>query len=160
MQTRYLLLLFCLVLAGLVIATVTVPSLVPAFFLNGTTNKPVVSTSPTTPVTTVPADLAGRLSITSTPPGAAVYLDTDAAPSGATPAVFTLSPITHPIMLRLSGYKDYVTSVRIPPGSLVSFYAELEPAEVSIKSMRICYSISPIISLRSVSICFFAYEAI
>jgi hypothetical protein len=76
----------------------------------------------------VPADLAGMLNITSTPPGAAVYIDTDATPSGTTPAVFTLSPITHPIMLKRPGYRDYVTSVIIPPGSRVSFSAQLEPA--------------------------------
>ena len=85
---------------------------------------------PATPApfaTPVPADLAGMLNITSIPPGAAVYIDTDPSPSGATPAVFTLSPITHPIMLKKSGYTDYVTSVIIPPGSQVSFSAQLEP---------------------------------
>lgn len=49
---------------------------------------PFIPTPSTTPR---PADLAGILNITSIPPGAAVYIDTDATPSGTTPAVFTLS---------------------------------------------------------------------
>lgn len=80
------------------------------------------------PATSVPADFPGMLNITSTPSGAAVYIDTGATPSGTTPAVFTLSPITHPIMLRFPGYRDYATSVIIPPGSHVSFSAQMEPA--------------------------------
>lgn len=86
----------------------------------------VIPATPTSSATPVPSDLPGMLNITSIPPGAAVYIDTDATPSGTTPAIFTLSPINHPILLKYPGYRDYFTSVFIPPGSRVSFSAQLE----------------------------------
>jgi len=68
------------------------------------------------------------LDITSTPPGAAVWIDTGPTPSWTTPASIPLSPITHPLMIRHPGYKDYVTSVSIPPGSTVSLSVQMQPA--------------------------------
>lgn len=128
MLSRYLLLVSCLVFVGSVAAVYIAMISMPTFFLTGTTTRTVVSTCTTVPETPVPADLVGMLNITSTPPGAEVFFDTDVTPSGTTPSVFTLSPITHPLMLKRPGYKDYVTSVTIPAGSLVSFSVHLEPA--------------------------------
>ena len=131
MQARNLILLLCLAVAVLVVAVTIAPSSVPALFREGTTTGPVVSTGPPTPVTPLPADFPGRLNITSTPSGAAVYIDTYPTPSGTTPASFPLSPITHPLMLRHPGYRDYGTSVTIRPGSLVTLSVQMEPLPVS-----------------------------
>ena len=143
MEIRALLLLCCLLTAGLVAVAVIGPELVPAVFRTGTAPGPAVPASPaalSTPVpagfpgrlditlTPVPADFPGRLAITSTPPGAEIWLDTDPAPSATTPVSIPLSPITHPLRLRHPGYKDYVTSVTIPSGSTVSLSVRLEPA--------------------------------
>jgi hypothetical protein len=128
METRTLLILCCLLTAGIIAAAVIAPESIPAVFRTGTTPGPIVTTVPAAPLTPFPSDFPGRLNITSTPPGAAVWLDTDPAPSATTPASIPLSPITHPLMLRHPGYKDYVTSVSIPPGSTVSLSVQLEPA--------------------------------
>lgn len=106
--------------------------------------SPGTPTAPTPSATTVPADLAGMLIITSNPSGAAVYIDTDAIPSGTTPAVFTLSPITHPIMLRCPGYRDYATSVIIQPGSRVSFSAQMEPDSPAVAVPGRCDPVPPV----------------
>jgi hypothetical protein len=128
MEARTLLLLCCLLTAGLVAGAVITPSLIPAVFRTGTTPGPVIPTVTAAPLTPVPSDFPGRLNITSTPPGAEVWIDTDPAPSATTPASIPLSPITHPLMLRHPGYRDYVTSISILPGSTVSLSVQLEPA--------------------------------
>ena len=140
METRTLLILCCLLTAGLVAVALIAPSAIPAMFRTGTTTTPVVPavatvppstvlpTTPTAPVTPVPPDTPGTLTITSTPPGAEVWIDTDPAPSGTTPATLSLSPIGHPLMLKYPGYREYVTSVDIPPGSNVSLSVQMEPA--------------------------------
>jgi len=132
METRALLLLCCLLTAGIIAAAVTAPSSIPEIFRTATTPVPAVPAAPAAPLTPVPSDFPGRLTITSTPSGAAVWLDTDSAPSWTTPASIPLSPITHPLMLRHPGYKDYVTSVSIMPGSNVSLSVPLEPAPADI----------------------------
>jgi hypothetical protein len=67
------------------------------------------------------------LTITSTPPGAEVWIDTDPGPSATTPATLALSPIIHPVMLRHPGYRDYVTSVDVLPGANVTIAVVMEP---------------------------------
>jgi len=69
----------------------------------------------------------GMLTITSTPPGAEVWIDTDPGPSATTPATLALSPIIHPVMLRHPGYRDYVTSVDVLPGANVTIAVVMEP---------------------------------
>lgn len=128
MDTRTLLLLCGLLTAGLVAVAVIAPSSIPEIFRTGMTPGPVASPAPAAPLTPVPVDFPGRLDITSTPAGAEVWIDTDPFPSWTTPASIPLSPITHPLMLRHPGYKDYVTSVAIPPGSTVSLSVQMEPA--------------------------------
>jgi hypothetical protein len=128
METRALLLLCCVLTAGIIAAAVIAPESIPAVFRTGTTPVPAGTAATAAPLTPVPSDFPGRLDITSIPAGAAVWIDTDPAPSATTPASIPLSPITHPLMLRHPGYKDCVTSVAIPPGSTVSLSARLEPA--------------------------------
>lgn len=128
MQTCSLLFLCCLLTDGLVAAAVTAPSSIPEIFRTGTTSVPVVTPFTAAPLTPFPSDFPGQLDITSTPPGAAIWIDTDPSPSATTPASIPLSPITHPLMLRHPGYKDYVTSVAIRPGSTVNLSVRLEPA--------------------------------
>ncbi len=128
MQTRHLLLLLCLITARLVMAAVIAPSSIPAVFRTGTAPGPAAATGPAVPAPSLRPDTPGTLTITSSPPGAAVWIDTDPGPSGTTPATLTLSPITHPVMLRYPGYRDYVTSVEVRPGSTVTLSVELEPA--------------------------------
>ncbi|MGD0079975.1 MAG: PEGA domain-containing protein [Methanoregula sp.] len=55
----------------------------------------------------VPAGAMGNISITSTPPGATIYLD--GVPAGSiTPAtVENVANTTHTVLLQLSGYQDY-----------------------------------------------------
>jgi len=84
---------------------------------------------PVTPVPTLRPDTPGTLTITTDPPGAEIWLDTDPGPSATTPAMLTLSPITHPVMLRLTGYRDYVTSVAVRPGENVTLAAAMEPEQ-------------------------------
>ena len=128
METRALLLLCCVLTAGIIAAAVIAPESIPVVFRTGTPPGPTVTTSPAAPPAPVPVDFPGMLAITSTPPGAEVWLDTDPALSWTTPASIPLSPITHPLMLRHLGYKDYVTSVAIPPGSTVSLSVQMGPA--------------------------------
>ena len=84
-------------------------------------------TGPTLPAPSLRADIPGTLTITSRPPGAAVWIDTDPGPSATTPATLTLSPITHPVLLRYPGYRDYLTSVTVLPGANVTLAVAMEP---------------------------------
>lgn len=127
METRSLLILCCLLTAGLVAVALLAPSSIPVMFRTGTTTTPVVSTITTAPFTPVPVDFPRTLTITSSPPGAEVWVDTDPAPSGTTPATLSLSPIGHPLMLKYPGYREYVTNVDIPPGTNVSLSVQMEP---------------------------------
>lgn len=110
-------------------------SMLAAAVLIGLTPAPVVQASVPVPAGTpvsslsLRSDAPGVLVVTSVPPGAEVWLDSDPGPSAATPATLTLSPITHPVMVRLAGYRDFVTSVRIEPDADITLAATLVPAD-------------------------------
>ena len=79
------------------------------------------------PALSLRPDTPGTLTITSVPPGAEIWLDSDPGPSATTPATLTLSPITHPVLLRLAGYREYGTSVAVRPGENMTLAVAMEP---------------------------------
>jgi hypothetical protein len=99
------------------------------------------TTTPTTAVTTVPSGSVtnptgnpaqsvgqsgapGSLYITSTPSGAAVFMNSDA--KGTTPATLTgIVPGTYTVLLKKSGYPDYTTSTAIIAGQVTTINADL-----------------------------------
>jgi hypothetical protein len=116
MESRTLLvgcLAVALLLAAVVIALPPAPVPAPA--------------GPASPAPSLRPDTPGTLTITSHPSGAAIWIDTDPGPSTTTPATLTLSPITHPVLLRHPGYRDYETSVEVRPGATISLAVEMEP---------------------------------
>lgn len=57
------------------------------------------------------------LSVTSAPPGAAVYIDKPEKHSfGQTPLTIGVSPGTHTVYVKLPGYKTYSQSIQVNPG--------------------------------------------
>jgi hypothetical protein len=66
----------------------------------------------------------GSLFITSTPSGAAVFMNSDA--KGTTPATLTgIVPGTYTVLLKKSGYPDYTTSTAIIAGQVTTINADL-----------------------------------
>ena len=65
----------------------------------------------------------GSLSVTSSPSGASVYVD--GSYSGQTPTQLSLGAGTHSILITLSGYNTYSTSVTITGGQSQSVNADL-----------------------------------
>jgi hypothetical protein len=121
MESRTIVLVVCTAAvlgAAVIIATAPVPV--------APSPGPVTSVTPA-PAASLRPDTPGTLAVTSVPPGAEIWLDTDPGPSGTTPARFTLSPITHPVMVRLAGYRDHVTSVAIRPGQNATLDVTLVP---------------------------------
>jgi hypothetical protein len=109
-----------------------VASLVPATTTQTTTTAQTTTASVTTyvpPVTNPtnnPAQTgsAGSLYITSTPSGAAVFMNSDA--KGTTPATLTgIVPGTYTMLLKKSGYPDYTTSTAIIAGQVTTINADL-----------------------------------
>lgn len=87
----------------------------------GTTYVPPVTNPTNNPAQT---GSAGSLYITSTPSGAAVFIDSDA--KGVTPATLTaIVPGAHTVLLKKSGYPDYTTSTAIVAGQVTTINADL-----------------------------------
>lgn len=87
---------------------------------------PVPADTPV-PVASLRPDTPGTLPVISDPPGAEVRLDSDPGPSATPPATLPVSPITHPVMVRLTGFRDHVTSVAVRPGEHAMPAAALVP---------------------------------
>ena len=127
----------CLVVALLVAAAILVlspapepvptPAGLPSPTGPASIASPALPAGPASAVPSLRSDTPGTLTITSSPPGAAVWIDTDPGPSATTPATLTLSPITHPVLLRYPGYRDYVTSVKVRPGVKGTLDVVMEP---------------------------------
>jgi hypothetical protein len=77
-------------------------------------------------VVTTP-DTTGQISVTSTPAGAAIYLDNTYM--GITPAVLAnIAAGGHTLMLRESGYQDWYSTVNVVGGSYTPVAGTLAPA--------------------------------
>ena len=75
--------------------------------------------------TVVPAD-SGSLSVTTSPPGAAVYID--GVQRGVSPATIPgLAAGSHTVLLKLDGYQDLSTPVSITAGTMNEFSTGLTP---------------------------------
>lgn len=69
------------------------------------------------------------VSVTSSPPGAEVFVDRrGSAPAARTPAVLKLPPGAHLVILRLAGHREEVRRVEVRPGQPVVLQAALVPA--------------------------------
>jgi len=101
-------------------ATVT-PYTTPAG-TTATTDRVTIATQPTTPAGT------GSLSLTTTPPGALIYIDGQM--KGITPATIPgLSPGTHAIKIILDGYHDLETTTEITGGTTSEFVTGLSKSK-------------------------------
>jgi len=92
---------------------------------SGTTYVPPVTNPTNNPTQAVgQSGSAGSLYITSTPSGAAVFMNGDA--KGTTPATLTgIVPGTYTVLLKKSGYPDYTTSTAIIAGQVTTINADL-----------------------------------
>jgi len=80
-------------------------------------------------VVTTP-DTTGQISVTSVPAGAAIYLDNTYM--GITPAVLAnIAAGGHTLMLRESGYQDWISTVNVVGGSYTPIAGTLTPASVN-----------------------------
>jgi hypothetical protein len=66
----------------------------------------------------------GTVSITSTPEGADIFIDS--VGRGSTPALLKLAPGKHSVQLALSGYKDWVSNVEVNAGSDINITGALQ----------------------------------
>jgi len=72
------------------------------------------------PALTIPPAATGSLSVTTTPPGALVYIDGQM--KGITPATIPgLSAGSHAVVLIMDGYEDFKTTTDITPGTSSEF---------------------------------------
>lgn len=85
---------------------------------------PASSNSASRPATTADSELKGTASITSTPDGADIFVDS--VGRGKTPAFVKLSPGKHSVQLVSPGYKDWLTEIAIGAGSVVNLTVALE----------------------------------
>jgi len=83
----------------------------------------------------IPANATGDLQISSTPSGAAVYLDS--VYQGITPeqkgfiSFTNLSPRQYSLVLKKETYHDYISTVKIVSGQTVVVAANLRPVDVT-----------------------------
>jgi hypothetical protein len=88
------------------------------------TSETVAATGSPVTVQSTPAALTGSLSITTSPPGAIVYIDGQM--KGITPATIPgLSAGSHSIVLIMDGYEDFKTTTDITPGTISEFVTGL-----------------------------------
>ena len=87
------------------------------------TPAPAPTTPPATATSAVPAD-KGVINLTSTPPGANIFINESFA--GQTPAKLRLSPRKIRIRLFLQGYKDWTREIEVFEGSEVNLQIELQ----------------------------------
>ena len=82
-------------------------------------------------LTPVSNPTTGDLEVTSNPAGAAVYVDTDfqgITSPGNTLDVLSLSPGTHTVVVKKSGYQDYTTTTNIRAGQTAQVSVTLVPS--------------------------------
>ena len=79
----------------------------------------------TATVTETPVNSEGRLSITSSKPGADVFVDS--AGHGKTPTSFAIGPGKHSVQVVLNGYEDWVQVVSVESGKTLDVAATLLP---------------------------------
>ncbi len=76
--------------------------------------------------TITPVPGYGTVSVSSSPPGASIYIDN--AYMGYTPATLSsVAPGTHTVMLALDGYQNYVTNINVASGGNVQVSSSLSP---------------------------------
>ncbi|MDD1680312.1 MAG: PEGA domain-containing protein [Methanoregula sp.] len=135
MRSLYLLLLFCLLLAGPVAAASVNLSAAPPVAKVIATPVTVVSLAPQrtlvyqSPLVTPPP--SGILEIVSEPPGASVFVDR--LYKGTTPFSKEIPAGSHTVNVTLAGYRDYSSLVAIPAYGLLSVTIGLEriPLEIA-----------------------------
>ena len=79
----------------------------------------------------VPEPSSGRLSVSSEPEGAAVYLN--GSYRGKTPLAIELAPGVYDLRLALPGYADYREQVRVQAGRTTYVYARLAPEKARLE---------------------------
>lgn len=80
--------------------------------------------------TSTPAEKTGAISVTSTPPGAEIYLNNEYR--GTTPATISAAPVgNHTIELRERGYKTWSGIITVTAGTTVSASSALVPLAVT-----------------------------
>ncbi len=121
-------------------APMTIPNLVPNSYamrasLNGyTSDNTVINVyagqtayySPT--LQPSPSRNTGTVYVTSNPSYASVYVDGSGNYYGKTPVTLTLYPGSHTVLVRLSGYNDYTTTVWVNGGQAQNLPVSLTPA--------------------------------
>jgi hypothetical protein len=94
---------------------VLIPTTIPA-----TTKTTAIGTQSPEQTTSPQITGSGSLSVTTTPPGAQVYVD--GGMKGITPTTIPgLSPGAHAIVLKMGGYQDLTTSITITSGQLSEY---------------------------------------
>jgi PKD repeat protein len=88
------------------------------------------------------APTVGGISIISTPPGADIYLDGNVQPATTPATIPNLTPGTHSITLKLSGYEDFTRSINIIAGITTYLDTILTPIPITIGSIN--FTSSPI----------------
>jgi hypothetical protein len=74
---------------------------------------------------TLQEETSGSLDLSSTPPGAQIYVDD--LYTGLTPAVVNATVGSHRVLLRQEGYQDWSTEVTVSGGQMVSVSGSLIP---------------------------------
>jgi hypothetical protein len=77
----------------------------------------------------------GNISITSSPSGAAIFFDGERVGSETTPSNVRYPVGNHEVMLRLSGYDEYNTTVTVIENSTVSINHEFQNTELTISGI-------------------------
>ncbi|WP_128693075.1 PEGA domain-containing protein [Methanoculleus taiwanensis] len=88
------------------------------------------STSVNAVLIPTPAGTNGDVAVTSTPAGAAIYLDSTyrgTTVAGNPIDITGVSPGTHTVTLTRAGYADYVTGISVAPGQTVRVSAVMQP---------------------------------
>jgi len=100
------------------------------------TSAPTTSRTPTHTPTSTQTPTTGSISVSSTPSGADIYLDSTY--KGTTPATIPdVSPGSHTLKLEKYGYAEWLTSVHVTSGVTESITAHLTAADVSPPAIRI-----------------------
>jgi hypothetical protein len=94
----------------------------------------------------MPAGTTGDIAVSSSPAGAAIYLDgayRGTTASGNPIDITGIAPGTHTITLKQSGYSDYVTGVQVSAGRTTTVSATLTPVQGSGTTGSVSISSSP-----------------
>jgi hypothetical protein len=113
--------------AAITAVTTNPPTTVPTAAVTATTTAS--GTTTTSPVFGTAAPGSGSLTVTTTPSGAAVYID--GVQRGISPAVIPgLAAGSHTVLLKLNGYQDLSTPVSITAGTMNDYSTGLTPLPV------------------------------